>query len=304
LTYKKIYIGITNIALLMLGAFSAAGVSAQSYSIDQDALYPSPAALQGNTMRMDGGVLPAQTYGRAPSYVMEPLQAGTYCGDGQRQAGEECDGSDMPAGACAAQGFTSGSPGCSDSCTLDTSSCLSGTSSASSAAAEPSTGHTSGHAGEGGASASVASHASSQAGQGLSSERGENASLSFLPSTISSAPSVRPPRYHQAADVPSSDAQSAQSAASTPENGIDARSSSRSVIGSIGTHEGTPSGLSLTAALLSEEGPQSMAVLLLLLSCIAFEALASALLQRMYGFRRTYETLPVFALLPRDLLPA
>lgn len=49
------------------------------------------------------------------------------CGDGVRQDGEFCDGSDLQSATCAALGFSGGSLACSTSCQFDASSCTGGT---------------------------------------------------------------------------------------------------------------------------------------------------------------------------------
>ena len=46
------------------------------------------------------------------------------CGNNIKEKGEECDGTDVAGKTCKSQGFDSGSLGCSDACTLDTSNCV------------------------------------------------------------------------------------------------------------------------------------------------------------------------------------
>ena len=46
------------------------------------------------------------------------------CGNMVKEAGEECDGADLGGETCASQGFTRGTLTCTDSCTFDTSDCV------------------------------------------------------------------------------------------------------------------------------------------------------------------------------------
>jgi methionine-rich copper-binding protein CopC len=45
------------------------------------------------------------------------------CGDGKRQATEQCDGTDLDSKTCATEGMSGGTLSCSPTCTLDTSAC-------------------------------------------------------------------------------------------------------------------------------------------------------------------------------------
>lgn len=50
----------------------------------------------------------------------------TVCGNGEQEAGEQCDGSDLGGATCSNQGFSGGSISCNSGCEVDTSSCTSG----------------------------------------------------------------------------------------------------------------------------------------------------------------------------------
>jgi hypothetical protein len=47
----------------------------------------------------------------------------TNCGNNVAEAGEQCDGTDLNGGTCAALGFDGGTLKCKAGCTFDTSSC-------------------------------------------------------------------------------------------------------------------------------------------------------------------------------------
>lgn len=57
----------------------------------------------------------------------EPEATPDTCGDGIRQTGEACDGSDLAGETCATRGFAGGTLGCQVRCSFDTSSCTGGT---------------------------------------------------------------------------------------------------------------------------------------------------------------------------------
>jgi DNA-binding beta-propeller fold protein YncE len=63
------------------------------------------------------------TAAAAPLLHVEFATDGGACGNGVRDPGEECDGSDLGGATCGDGGCTGGTPSCSSACTLDFSSC-------------------------------------------------------------------------------------------------------------------------------------------------------------------------------------
>jgi thiol-disulfide isomerase/thioredoxin len=51
-------------------------------------------------------------------------EADPYCGDGEANAGEQCDGSSFGKSNCQSAGFDEGEVGCTSECTLDVSACV------------------------------------------------------------------------------------------------------------------------------------------------------------------------------------
>jgi hypothetical protein len=71
------------------------------------------------------------------------------CGDGNVDAGEECDGNEMNGESCITQGFDTGSISCNDNCTLDLSDCESGQGGSGGSGGEGGSGASGGAGGEG-----------------------------------------------------------------------------------------------------------------------------------------------------------
>lgn len=307
MTNKQIYIGLA-VSSAVWTLLSVPAASADPYYLEGGTVHATPAPLEGGGMVMEGGIQDTQTYGASPSFVMEPLQAGTYCGDGRRQGGEACDGNDVPATACQSAGFIGGNATCSDACTVVTATCQSAAAS-SAAAANPSQGN-------GGARASAVSSAAQRSSAPAITASSE-ASLSFLPvipdvRPVSSAPARRPvPRARSSAALRPA-AEPSFSASSSSESsavsgvpavsGDDGDASSQQAVGQVDQEETTPPSISSLAAMLGSETSGAGASALLL-SCIVLESACSALLARLYRFRKTYESIPAYAF-SNDLLTA
>ena len=58
--------------------------------------------------------------------TQEASTASAVCGNGVKESGEQCDGSDLAGASCTSQGYTGGTLSCSASCTFNTSACTSG----------------------------------------------------------------------------------------------------------------------------------------------------------------------------------
>lgn len=56
---------------------------------------------------------------------VDPWVTGPVCNNGTKEAGEQCDGSDLGTDTCITQGFVGGTLACTSSCTFDTSGCIS-----------------------------------------------------------------------------------------------------------------------------------------------------------------------------------
>jgi hypothetical protein len=56
----------------------------------------------------------------------------SVCGNGIKEGGEQCDGSDLAGASCISQGYTGGTLSCNSSCTFNTSQCISASSGGSS----------------------------------------------------------------------------------------------------------------------------------------------------------------------------
>jgi len=61
----------------------------------------------------------AQDFGLIVTGNLDPV-----CGNGVAEAGEQCDGSDLGGESCVSQGFDGGALSCTNSCTFDTSACV------------------------------------------------------------------------------------------------------------------------------------------------------------------------------------
>jgi len=58
--------------------------------------------------------------------VQEASTASSVCGNGVKESGESCDGTDLAGASCTSQGYTGGTLSCNSSCNFITSACTSG----------------------------------------------------------------------------------------------------------------------------------------------------------------------------------
>ena len=84
--------------------------------------------LTGLTL-LPGSVYPVRNFIISNEVYASTQEASTrssVCGDGVKESGEQCDGSDLAGASCTSQGYTGGTLSCSASCTFNTSACTSG----------------------------------------------------------------------------------------------------------------------------------------------------------------------------------
>lgn len=74
---------------------------------------------------LDGSIDPYAGKSTSTNFVTESGDAAEfYCGDGFRDVGETCDGTDLNSATCGSQGFDSGTLTCSSACAYVTSACV------------------------------------------------------------------------------------------------------------------------------------------------------------------------------------
>lgn len=101
-------------ALIALGAGSA---HAQDFVTDDESLLNGSAELSSPDFIVEGGL------GIDVSEISVDLAEPASCGNGVREAGEDCDGTDLSGATCASLGAGAGSLRCIAACRFDTSAC-------------------------------------------------------------------------------------------------------------------------------------------------------------------------------------
>ena len=105
-------------------------------SADAVRLYDSVNELTGSTNWIESDVSPGKSWGRSPDGIggfktlITPTRGAAnldLCGNGQIDAGEVCDGTNLADQSCQSQGLASGDLACDDQCRFDFSRCNSGT---------------------------------------------------------------------------------------------------------------------------------------------------------------------------------
>ena len=111
---------------------------AESFQLDFDSIQTGVAPMTGGTLVLEGGLTPIQTYGVATDFQEHPLAVIAHCGNGIKENGESCDGTDFGGTTCASYGYNNGSLSCSASCVISTANC-----------SDPAEGQTVGSSGQG-----------------------------------------------------------------------------------------------------------------------------------------------------------
>jgi hypothetical protein len=103
---------------------AGSGGSVSSAALNHPVMVVSLARLGSMVIDVDGQTLDAK-FVSSTGAVDDSFRIakGPLCGNGQREAGEACDGTDLGGATCSSQGCTSGAPACTASCQLDYSGC-------------------------------------------------------------------------------------------------------------------------------------------------------------------------------------
>lgn len=120
----------TNLAILALLAASTSRAYGENFVLDFNTTQTGVGEQTSQDYIVQGGLEPSQTAGTANGMQMQPLAAAAYCGNGIRENGEDCDGTDFGSATCQSQGFSAGSLQCNAACSLIVSGCSAATSSA------------------------------------------------------------------------------------------------------------------------------------------------------------------------------
>lgn len=264
-----------------------------------DSIQNQAQTLRTNDMTLQGGVVPLGTFGSTDDMRMVPVAAHPYCGDGIRDAGEECDGTQTDGSTCLTRGYSAGTLSCGADCRYNASGCGNTSSenaasvSDSGAAHAGSASHASSaemmHGAESSRSGTPSSHASSGRGTAIASSSGHPQPLLY-PASQEAAPENM--RGTVQASASSSSAARMSSAA--------AAASSRSQVRIPGLHQaaaGTPSLQTAFSSLMGSLGNASGAkgVSPWLLAMTVAEAGVFARLRKLYAFEKAYESIPAYS---------
>jgi hypothetical protein len=102
-------------------------IDGSTYRIDPaEEVYGVSHSVSGSSYSVDGSIGDISARTSSTSFTVDTGASLPYlCGDGFKDPGESCDGSDLNSATCVSQGFASGSLSCSSTCTFVTTSCAS-----------------------------------------------------------------------------------------------------------------------------------------------------------------------------------
>lgn len=103
-------------------------VSAQ-FVMDGASIHNPMEESQSTSFIFEGGIEPIQTHGISQDFVLHPIAAKSYCGDGVRDAGEQCDGNNLASATCVTRGYSAGALTCNSTCTFNETTCTAASSS-------------------------------------------------------------------------------------------------------------------------------------------------------------------------------